>query len=59
MKKKNPVSFSETDMYPPIKDFFLDLGYTVNAEVKGCDVAMMKNDELIIIELKKNFNITL
>jgi len=59
MAKKLPKQFLETDMYPPVKAFFSELGYTVNAEVKGCDVALMKNDELIIIELKKNFNITL
>ena len=51
--------FSETDLYPPIQRFFSELGYQVNAEVKNCDVAMTKNGELIIIELKKSFNITL
>jgi hypothetical protein len=56
---KKSKDFSETDMYPPIKAFFEGLGYSVNAEVKGCDVAMVKNDELVIVELKKNFNMTL
>jgi len=35
------------------------LGYTVNGEVKNCDIAATKDDELIIIELKKRFNATL
>ena len=52
-------AFSETDLYPPIQKFFTELDYQVNAEVKGCDVAMTKNGELVIIELKKSFNITL
>jgi len=51
--------FNETDLYPPIQKFFTELGYRVNAEVKGCDVAMTKDNELVIIELKKTFNMTL
>ena len=54
-----PEKFSETDLYPPIQKFFTELGYQVDAEVKHCDVAMTKNGELIIIELKKSFNISL
>jgi len=54
-----PTTFSETDLYMPIRHFFTELGYQVNAEVKGCDVAMTKNGELLIVELKKSFNITL
>ena len=58
-KKTATTAFSEADMFPPIKAFFASIGYSVNAEVKGCDVALMKNDELLLIELKKSFNITL
>jgi len=54
-----PVKFNETDLYPPIRRFFEELDYRVDAEVNNCDVAMTKNGELIIIELKKSFNITL
>ena len=51
--------YRETDLYPPIQKFFTELDYRVNAEVKGCDVAMTKDGELLIIELKKSFNLTL
>lgn len=51
--------FKETDLYPPIKKFFTELGYDVKAEVKGCDVTMTKDGQLVIIELKKSFNMTL
>jgi hypothetical protein len=52
-------SFKESDMYKPVKDFFVGLGYAVNAEVKGIDVAMVKDGVLTVIELKKSFNMRL
>jgi len=58
-KKALTISFTEADMFPPIKAFFESLDYSINAEVKGCDIVLVKNDELILIELKKSFNITL
>lgn len=52
-------AFSETDMYLPIKEFFQSLGYAVYAEVKNCDVTLLKDNKLIVIELKKSFNLQL
>lgn len=49
----------ETQLYLPIKAFFEELGYKVNAEVKDCDVVATKDDKVLIIELKQNFNISL
>jgi len=49
-------NFTESDMYEPIKKFFTEMGYDVKGEVKSCDIAMIKDDELFIIEMKKNFN---
>lgn len=51
--------FSEADMYLPIKNFFERLGYAVFSEVNHCDIAMKKDDELIIVEMKKNFTVDL
>ena len=46
----------ETDLYNPIKVFFEAKGYEVKAEVTDCDVvALKKDEEPIIIELKKKF----
>ena len=56
--KKEPA-FSEADMYLPVKEFFLSLGYSVHGEVKNCDIALMKGERLTIIELKKSFNLQL
>ena len=56
MKKQQ---YNESDLYPPIKKYFSELGYNVNGEVKNCDVVLAKDGELAIIELKTNFNMPL
>lgn len=56
MKK---TSFAETDLYNPIYDYLTRQGYIVRGEVKDCDIAAIKGDELIIVELKKNFSVDL
>ena len=53
------VKILEADLYKPVKKYFENLGYTVNAEVKSCDVTAYKADRLIILEMKVNFSITL
>ena len=49
----------ETELYMPIKEYFEDLGYQVNAEVHNCDIALLKDDKLIIIELKTSMSVRL
>lgn len=49
----------EVDLYEPIQKHFIKQGYLVNGEVHDCDLTALKNDELIIIELKLNLNIDL
>ncbi len=49
----------EEELYIPVKKLFEDMGYKVNAEVKGCDITATKADELIIIEMKKNLSVAL
>jgi len=51
--------FRESDMYAPVRDYFAGRGYTVRAEVKGCDLAAEQSDELVVVELKKNFSLKL
>ncbi len=46
-------------MYPPVRDLFEKRGYKVNAEVKDCDMTAVKDDEFIIIELKRNLSVAL
>ncbi len=56
---KNPPAFSETDLYPPVKKYLENLGYTVMGEAAGCDVAAVNGDELIAVELKKALSLKL
>ena len=49
----------ETELYEPIRAFLEAEGYTVQAEVKHCDIAAEKDGQLIIVELKKAFNLKL
>ncbi len=49
----------ESDLWKPVSDFFIDLGYMVRSEVKDCDITAIKNEELIIVELKKNLSVDL
>lgn len=51
--------FKELDLYDPIYEYLTRQGYVVRGEVKDCDIAAIKGDELIIIELKKNFSVDL
>lgn len=52
----------ETSLYPPIKRFLEDLGFSVKGEVGGCDaVAISAGDPPIVVicELKLQFNLDL
>lgn len=49
----------ETELYEPIKNYLLQNGYKVQAEVKNCDIACLYENNLIIIEIKKTFNLKL
>lgn len=49
----------EEDLYKPVHDFLEKQGYKVRAEVKDCDVAAIKEDFLIIVELKRNLTVEL
>ena len=53
------ADFKETDLYEPIRAFLEEEGYQVQAEVKNCDIAAMKDGQLVIVELKKAFNLKL
>jgi hypothetical protein len=46
----------ETDLYRPVHDYLAEQGYAVQGEVRKCDVAAVKGDELVIVELKLRLN---
>ncbi len=49
----------ETDLFNPVREFLINNGYSVRSEVKNCDIAALKDEELLVVELKNNFNATL
>jgi len=49
----------ETDLYEPVRDYLIQNGYTVRSEVINCDMTAVKDDDLIVIELKRSANIEL
>ena len=53
------MGYKETDLYEPIKTLLTDQGFTVRGEVKGCDIAAVKDDILWIVEMKLSMNLTL
>lgn len=52
-------TLKETDLYPPLRDYLIANGYTVRSEVEACDIAATKDDELVLIEIKRNFSTSL
>lgn len=51
----------ETELYPPIKDFFVGRGFEVKSEIRGCDLVAYRDDlpEPTIVEMKKTFTLPL
>ncbi|MGG1572061.1 DUF2161 domain-containing phosphodiesterase [Fictibacillus sp. NRS-1165] len=58
MKNKSEKRY-ETDLYEPVRDFFMEKGFEVYGEVNHCDIAVVKEEELILVELKLNLNVDL
>ncbi len=59
MAKARKAVVRESDLYPPLRAHLQTLGYTVRGEVLDCDLAAVRGDELIAVELKAGFNATL
>jgi len=53
------VKIKETDLYVPLKCYLEKQGYKINSEVNNCDIVATKDNELIIIELKTRFTLSL
>lgn len=49
----------ETDLYIPVKELLEADGYNIKAEVFDADIAAIKGDELMIVELKTSLNMKL
>ena len=49
----------ESNMYEPIRELLNSLGFIVRGEVKNCDIAAIKGEELWVVEMKLYANLTL
>ncbi len=58
-KKKIKKRPSETDLYAPLRAYLAAQGYTVRGEVNHCDIAAVKGDRLVVIEMKLALNLAL
>jgi hypothetical protein len=50
---------AETELYAPVKAFLERQGFRVAGEVNTCDVVGMRGDEIVVVELKRVFNLEL
>ena len=53
------MTVKETELYGPVRDYFIDRGFKVRAEVRDIDVVAVKEDLLVGIELKKGLTVDL
>jgi len=49
----------ETELYNPVKALLEEAGYVIRAEVSGADITALKDEELLIVEMKTSFNMKL
>lgn len=49
----------EEELYKPVREYLISIGYDVKAEVGNCDVFAMKDDKVAVVELKKGLTIEL
>lgn len=49
----------ENELYPHLSSWFESMDFTVRGEVNDCDLVAVKNDEVIVVELKNTFNLQL
>lgn len=49
----------ETDLYKPVKKLLEDMGYGIKSEVGDVDIAALKGESLLIVELKTSINLKL
>ena len=50
---------SEAELFPPLKRYLEHKGYTVYGEVKNCDIAAVKGEDIVVIEIKQSLSLKL
>jgi hypothetical protein len=54
-----PEKFSEADLARPLAAHLAAQGWTVRSEVKDCDIAATRGEELLVVEVKKALTLAL
>ena len=49
----------ETDLFFPVRDYLMALGYDVQGEILAADIFAKKEDDIIIVELKLTISLKL
>lgn len=57
MSKKKKAHIIEEDLYAPIRDYLEECGFLVKGEVEHCDVTAMKDDVILVVEMKLSLNL--
>jgi hypothetical protein len=58
-RKGAAANLVEADLYPVVARYFSRQGFQVKGEVCGCDLVAIKEDTIVVAELKITFNIKL
>lgn len=53
------AAIRESDLYEPVRAFLTERGYGVNSEVLHCDITAVRDEELVVVELKRSFSLAL
>ncbi|PFP30597.1 hypothetical protein COJ96_05140 [Bacillus sp. AFS073361] len=56
---KETKKLQEVDLYKPIQTYFVREGYEVYGEVKDCDIVAVKDEEIVVVELKLTLSVDL
>ncbi|QVK17446.1 hypothetical protein KHQ81_11385 [Mycoplasmatota bacterium] len=49
----------ETELFPPVKTLLIKNNFSICSEIQYCDIAAMKDDQLVIVELKTSLTLNL
>lgn len=49
----------ESMLYEPVKAFFSRQGFEVRSEIEGRDLVAVRDETIVVVELKRTFNLTL
>lgn len=53
------MKMPEEELYIPVKKYLEKKGFKVKGEIKDCDITGVRGDILLIVELKRSFNLKL